>query len=733
MKREDEINIPVIYREGLDVSNPDVHYPGFQPGRTVIKAGTVVKEGAPAITHDLLLDRDVAVQLRDGTIIYTDVYRPADAAGPLPAIIGWSPYGKRDGFITFDNFPFRSGVPQRLISGLDKFEGIDPNWWCPQGYVVVSPDARGAYRSDGKTQIWNAQEGKDGADLVEWVAVQSWCNGKVGMAGTSWLGIAQWFVAAERPPHLAAIAPWEGMADAYRFCFFDGGIPYAGFINWLLGNAPSEGGIEDVATMLDKYPEFNSYWAAKRAAVEKINIPTYVVQSWGGKLHHKGTMEGWHRLTVEDRWLRLNNGLEWPDFYNNVYQEDLRRFFDYFLRGEDNGWRDTPRVRLTVCDFGNRDLFDRAENEFPPARTKDYVFHLDGATGRMAEHAPAAAQAAYDAESGQTAFEITFDKTTELTGYVQAHLWIEADGSDDADIFVKLVKLDSNGEVLGRVLIPKDEPEYEKEWDDIVELAEGFGRAGFLYDGPWGRMRASRRSMTTDPRKQPVYASEQRLSKGEVVELVITFSATAMLVHPGETLRLIISGTNLTPFAFPGAAPLTLRNTGRHVIHTGGEYPTRLILPLMTAPSVIVPKAGSVQSGLDNAAETSDSTAGPGLAAESTIEYASRPVPQTALSVEGTWDFTIKTPIGKQHPVIEFSTVGGMLKGISRNPANGEETPLVDLQLDGNRLTWSQTVTQPIRTNSRFDMILDGDSMTGKVKVGAMPMKAEVTAKRHTK
>jgi len=139
----------VMYREGLDVSNPDAHYPGFEPGRTIIKAGTVVKEGAPAVTQDLIFDRDVAVQLRDGTTIYTDVYRPADAKGPLPAIIGWSPYGKRDGFITFDNFPFRAGVPQRLISELDKFEGTDPNWWCPWGYVIVSPDARGAYRSEG--------------------------------------------------------------------------------------------------------------------------------------------------------------------------------------------------------------------------------------------------------------------------------------------------------------------------------------------------------------------------------------------------------------------------------------------------------------------------------------------------------------------------------------------------------------------------------------------------------
>lgn len=732
MKTENQRSIPVIYRGGMDVSNPDVHYPGFKPGQTVIKAGTIVKEGAPAVTHDLIYDRDLSVQLRDGTTIFTDVYRLADAKEPLPAIICWSPYGKRDGFITFDNFPFRAGVPQHLISGLDKFEGVDPNWWCPQGYAIVSPDARGAYRSEGKMRIWDVQEGKDGADLVEWVAAQSWCNGKVGMAGTSWLGIAQWFIAAERPPHLSAIAPWEGMDDAYRFCFFDGGIPYAGFINWLLGNAPSLEGIEDVAAMLDKYPEFNQYWADKRAAVEQINIPTYVAGSWGGKLHHKGTMEGWHRLTVEDRWLRLYNGLEWPDFYNNAYQEDLRRFFDYFLRGEDNGWRNTPRVRMTVCDFGNRDLVDRAEQEFPPVRTQEFMLHLDAATGRMTEQAPAAALVAYSAESGQATFDVSFDKTTELTGYVKAHIWIEADGSDDADIFVKLDKLNSAGEVLGRVLIPKDEPEYEKEWDSIMELAEGFGRAGFLYDGPWGRMRASRRGITTDPREQPAYAPEQRLSKGEVVELVITFSATSMLIHPGETLRLTISGTNLTPFAFPGAAPLTLRNTGRHIIHTGGGHPAKLILPLMSTPTIIVPKDDKVQSGLSNAVKISNPTSEPVLDTKPTLEHEPRLVAKSAVSVEGIWDFTIKTPMGKQHPVIEFFATEGVLKGISRNPTNSEEMPLIDLAFDGKRLTWSQTVTKPIRAKSLFEMNIDGDAMTGTVKAGVMP-KAEVTAKRRTK
>ena len=78
-----EENIDVMYREGLDISNPDAHYPGFKQEQTVLKAGTVVKEGAPAIVQDLLFERDVAVVLRDGTTIYTDVYRSAGVKDSL--------------------------------------------------------------------------------------------------------------------------------------------------------------------------------------------------------------------------------------------------------------------------------------------------------------------------------------------------------------------------------------------------------------------------------------------------------------------------------------------------------------------------------------------------------------------------------------------------------------------------------------------------------------------------
>lgn len=56
-----------------------------------------------------------------------------------------------------------------------------------------------------------------------------WCNGSVALVGNSWLAIAQWFIAAERPPHLKCIAPFEGASDAYRESLCRGGVPQPQF------------------------------------------------------------------------------------------------------------------------------------------------------------------------------------------------------------------------------------------------------------------------------------------------------------------------------------------------------------------------------------------------------------------------------------------------------------------------------------------------------------------------
>ena len=215
---------PVYYRKALPVTATRARYTGFHPGTSVLKAGTVRFDGAMPLPTDILMERDVPIKLRDGTTIYADVFRPA-AAAKHPALLCISPYGKEVGGQHIDDVPGRVGVPKSATSGLERFEGADPAYWVSKGYAVINPDTRGAYSSEGNINYWGRQYAEDGYDIVEWIARQKWSNEKVGMSGNSWLAVSQWFIAAEQPPHLAAIAPWEGFSDHYREAGTRGGIP----------------------------------------------------------------------------------------------------------------------------------------------------------------------------------------------------------------------------------------------------------------------------------------------------------------------------------------------------------------------------------------------------------------------------------------------------------------------------------------------------------------------------
>ena len=106
----------------------------------------------------------------------------------VPVLIAWSPYGKTAGtaprYIGLFNM---LGMGNKWSSGLTKFEGPDPDYWCAQGYAVCNPDPRGIARSEGDITMIGSQEAYDAYDLIEWLATQEWCNGKTALTGTSYL------------------------------------------------------------------------------------------------------------------------------------------------------------------------------------------------------------------------------------------------------------------------------------------------------------------------------------------------------------------------------------------------------------------------------------------------------------------------------------------------------------------------------------------------------------------
>ncbi|WP_329550670.1 hypothetical protein [Streptomyces sp. NBC_00696] len=97
------------------------------------------------------------------------------------------------------------------------------------------------------------------------------------------------------------------------------------------------------------------------------------------------------------------------------------------------------------------------------------------------------------------------------------------------------------------------------------------------------------------------------------------------------------------------------------------------------------------------------------------------------MSVVGIWDLSVFTPIGKIKVVIELHEREGVLTGVARGA--GEEVPLADISLDGDRLTWKQAVTKPMRLNLAFDVTVDGDTLRGTSKAGRLPS-SKVTGER---
>ncbi|XVU28472.1 CocE/NonD family hydrolase [Actinoplanes sp. CA-054009] len=555
----------------------------FDPGTRTLPAGFRIAPQFRPTPVDIVFEKDVPVTLRDGVTIYVDVFRPAGTE-KVPVIVAWSPYGKGQGTSASVMGVFGLvGLDNAIVSGLEKFEGPDPAYWCARGYAICNPDVRGVAHSEGDSVLWDRQEGRDCHDLIEWLAVQPWCTGKVAMSGTSYLAVAQWFTAAEQPPHLAAINPWEGVSDVYRDLVLRGGMPDTGFARQLRDfSFWGKSRKEDIIAEAEQHPLMDELWAGKIPDFDQIQVPAYVVASYSNTLHTAGTFRAWRRMASEHKWLRVHNSQEWPDYYDEGNVEDLHRFFDHFLKGEDNGWERTPRVRYSILDLNGGDEVNVPAGEFPPAGAVSTRYYLDGRTRTLATTAPAgAAEAAYDIGSNPdvVSFVTRFDQETVLAGYPKAHLWVEARGADDMDLFVLVQKLDAYGTPLQQFTVPNQGALAQ----DLTER----GASILRYKGSDGRLRVSLRrldeKLSTDDVPAHSFDRVEKLSPGQVVDVEIDLLPVGLAFHPGEQLRLVVSGRSLLGPMMPRLVEYVPANSGRHVVHTGGAYASYLQLPVLGA------------------------------------------------------------------------------------------------------------------------------------------------------
>jgi putative CocE/NonD family hydrolase len=195
---------------------------------------------------------------------------------------------------------------------------LDPAEWVPRGYAIVNIDPRGVGDSEGDIRWWGTAEGRDGHDAIEDLVKLPWSNGKVGMAGNSWLAISQYFIAAEQPPHLLAIAPLEGASDCIREESLRGDIPWTTFTNsiaemlqgrsvraflsFVINSSQGRQQQEDLAAMIRTCTTVNDYLQDKRADFSNIKVPAYIGASYSSDIHGIGSLRAFEEMKHNNKW-----------------------------------------------------------------------------------------------------------------------------------------------------------------------------------------------------------------------------------------------------------------------------------------------------------------------------------------------------------------------------------------------------------------------------------------------
>jgi uncharacterized protein len=376
------------------------YYYGFKQSKTILPKGHIRFPDHMPFPTDVIYDRDVSIPLRDGVKIYADIFRPTgcDNGEKVPAILPWSPYGKTGtGVMQYDNMaPYRVGIPLDRTSGYEKFEGPDPPQWVNRGYAIVNVDARGIGSSEGNAVFWGQQEAEDIYDTIDWISKQPWCNGSVGMCGNSWLAISQVnFASRLTHPALRALAPWEGRIDVYRDTLARGGRKHNPALHqFLMAGFAGPNDVENLPAMLNKRPFFDDYWASKYIHTENINVPMYVTGSYSSQLHSRSSFHTFRTAKTEEKWLRVHPFHEWYDLYRPESVDDLQKYFDFYLKGIENGWKeDTPKVRISLLGFEtggstSTTVSERPEANYPIPRQQLKTFYLDASNNNLQSKPP---------------------------------------------------------------------------------------------------------------------------------------------------------------------------------------------------------------------------------------------------------------------------------------------------------------------------------------------------------
>ncbi|MDA1313349.1 MAG: CocE/NonD family hydrolase [Acidobacteria bacterium] len=368
---------------------------------------TPLFSAAPPPRNDIVIENRVPIPMRDGVILYADVYRPVGDKA-YPVLVSRTPYSVER-------------APAAYTAAV---------FFARRGYAYVFQDVRGRHESEG---VWDParNEFEDGYDTVEWAGTQPWSNGKVGMQGGSYLGTDQWQAAKLQPPHLVSIFPAVAATSSYHHAFtLNGGFRLSLAFGWgpvrqesqimqNTGQHTMEGGPENIS--YDKvlwhlplsdmqklvgrnakfyqnwieHPDYDDYWKAVSVEehFDKMQIPAYNFGGWFDILL-QGTLHGYTGVHTHGgteaarRGARLQVGA-WGhgpsrkhgdiDFGPTADVDSSAiqlRWYDYTLKGIDNGIAAEPPVAL--FQMGRNRWRYHDDFPLPDTQYRELYFHSNG-------------------------------------------------------------------------------------------------------------------------------------------------------------------------------------------------------------------------------------------------------------------------------------------------------------------------------------------------------------------
>ncbi len=585
-----------------------------------LRTGAAARNELRRNIRGIIKTTDVEIPLRDGSYVCADVFRPADD-GRYPVIMNMSFYGKsfyHECICDEASAVEKEEMEDRYFSGnpdglqYENHESVNTSEWVPNGYVVIRIDSRGVCKSPGVQAPLSRQEAEDYYDAIEWAGVQPWSNGNVGLWGMSYVAMTQHNVASLQPSHLKAMIAQGTDSDPYNEYLYGGGLWDEAWWLWWWKiwsgkNHCGERRETDWMAQLKANPFDDPALygphskSFMRPDIEKATAPVWIVGPQNGAvIHQLGSSETFIRSAAAkakkfdfvDAWF--------PNCYREETVAEHMRYFDHWLKGEDNGAMDGPPVRVQVRT-GDAAYYLLHENEWPIARTNYTRFYLDASPSSWKgderrqdllriSHTPPTVEnsKSYDAHltlgkpvpfpkghvggtpRWSTGVSFVSDPMPEdmvLAGYMKVGLWVSSTSSD-MDVHVSLRVIDEEDrEVRYEAVVMPMDPEH-------------------IHPVGYGALKVSHRKLdsarTTEywPVHTHAAADHSPLKNDEVVAIELGLNPSSALVRKGHRLRLDIQPS--APAGVPSRAYDESYHSGAtNTIYTGPQHQCYVQLPVV--------------------------------------------------------------------------------------------------------------------------------------------------------